>query len=72
MIVALRKPSAWGRKGQAIAFAVGVHVLVLVITVAGAYSGTYGLGTQYVLGREVRPFRRLIAAQAIFRREVFL
>ena len=39
---------------------------------AGAYSGTYGLGTQYVLGQEVRPFRRLVAAQAIFRREVFL
>ena len=27
----LRKPSTWGRKTQAIVFAVGVHVLVLVV-----------------------------------------
>ena len=35
------------------------------------YSGPYGLGRQFALGREVRPFRRLIRAQAVFRREVF-
>lgn len=38
----------------------------------GPYSGTYGLGEQYVLGQSVRPFRRLITAQAMFRREVYL
>lgn len=38
----------------------------------GPYSGTYGLGEHLALGGSVRPFRRLIAAQAIFRREVFL
>ena len=39
---------------------------------AGPYSGTYGLGAQFVLGQTVRPFRRLVTAQALFRREVFL
>lgn len=38
----------------------------------GPYSGTFGLGEQAVLGERVRPFRRLVAAQALFRREVFL
>lgn len=41
-------------------------------TGAGAYSGTYGLGEHLALGQSLRPFRRLISAQAIFRREVFL
>jgi hypothetical protein len=37
----------------------------------GPYAGPYGLGRQLALaGRVVRPFRRLVAAQAIFRREV--
>jgi hypothetical protein len=37
----------------------------------GAYAGAYGLGRQFALaGRTVRPFRKLISAQAIFRREV--
>lgn len=35
------------------------------------YAGPYGLGKQFALGKEVRPFRRVIAAQAVFRREVF-
>ena len=35
------------------------------------YSGASGLGFQYAAGRVVRPFRRLISAQAIYRREVF-
>ena len=35
------------------------------------YSGPYGLGRQYALGHEVRPFRRLLSGQAMFRREVF-
>ena len=38
---------------------------------AGTYSGQYGLGTQYAWGKSVRPFRSLISAQAIYRREVF-
>ena len=37
----------------------------------GAYAGPYGLGRQFALaGRTVRPFRKLISAQAIYRREV--
>lgn len=38
---------------------------------AGPYAGTFGLGRLYALGREVRPVRKLLSAQAIFRREVF-
>lgn len=37
----------------------------------GPYSGTFGLGEHLALGQRIRPFRRLIAAQAVFRREVF-
>lgn len=37
----------------------------------GPYSGPHGLGRQYALaGKTVRPFRKLISAQAIYRREV--
>lgn len=36
----------------------------------GPYAGELGLGAQRVLGREVRPFRKLITGQASFRREV--
>jgi hypothetical protein len=39
---------------------------------AGPYSGPYGLGKAYALNREVRPFRRLITSQAVFRREAML
>lgn len=36
------------------------------------YSGAYGLGSFYAMGTgPVRPFRRLISAQAMFRREVY-
>jgi len=39
---------------------------------AGAYVGPVGLGRQFALaGSTVRPFRKLISAQAIYRREVF-
>lgn len=45
---------------------------------AGTYGGQYGLGAQGALGsqaltggRAVRPYRRVISAQAIYRREVF-
>ena len=38
---------------------------------AGPYAGAYGLGRLYVAGEEVRPVRKLLSAQAIFRREVF-
>lgn len=37
----------------------------------GPYAGTYGLGRQFALGRDVRPFRKLVSGQAVFRREVF-
>jgi hypothetical protein len=38
----------------------------------GAYAGVYGLGRQLALaGRVVRPFRKLVSAQAIQHREVF-
>jgi hypothetical protein len=37
----------------------------------GPYAGPYGLGRLYALGTEVRPFRRLVSGQALFRREVF-
>jgi TadE-like protein len=41
-------------------------------TAVGAYAGPFGLGRQLALaGQTVRPFRKLISAQAIFRREVF-
>lgn len=45
---------------------------------AGTYGGQFGLGAQGALGsqdltggRPVRPYRRVISAQAIYRREVF-
>ena len=37
----------------------------------GPYGGSYGLGAQGAWGKTVRPFRRVISAQAIYRREVF-
>lgn len=36
------------------------------------YGGTYGLGNQYAWLTQVRPFRRVISAEAVARREVFL
>jgi hypothetical protein len=38
---------------------------------AGPYTGPYGLGKLYSFAEEVRPFRRLLSAQQVFRREVF-
>lgn len=38
---------------------------------SGTYGGDFGLGAQGALGRQVRPFRRVISAQAIYRREIF-
>lgn len=38
---------------------------------AGTHGGKYGLGAQGVMGQTVRPYRRVISAQAIYRREVF-
>ena len=35
------------------------------------YNGDYGLGQQYAWAKTVRPYRSLISAQAIYRREVF-
>jgi hypothetical protein len=37
----------------------------------GTYDGDRGLGNQQAFGKIVRPFRRLISAQAIYRREVY-
>ena len=37
----------------------------------GPTSGTYGLGKQLAFGTEVRPFRKVISVQAVFRREVY-
>lgn len=37
----------------------------------GAYAGSAGLGRQLALAQTVRPFRKVLAAQAVFRREVF-
>ncbi len=37
----------------------------------GTYGGTYGLGRQGVLNNTVRPYRKALATQAIYRREVF-
>jgi hypothetical protein len=36
------------------------------------YSGTFGLGSMRVLGKDVRPWRRVISVEAAFRRELFL
>ena len=41
-------------------------------TGAGPYSGSLGLGELKAFGLSVRPFRRLVAAQALFRRELIL
>ena len=38
---------------------------------AGTYGGEYGLGVQGAFGQMVRPYRRVISAQAIYRREIF-
>ena len=35
------------------------------------YAGPNGLGIQFAATKNVRPFRRLMSAQAIYRREVF-
>jgi TadE-like protein len=40
-------------------------------SIAGAYAGSFGLGSLQILGDEVRPWRKILMAQAIFRREVF-
>lgn len=40
--------------------------------IAGTYAGPYGLGRQLAFaGQTVRPYRRLVSAQSIHRREVF-
>lgn len=38
----------------------------------GAYGGSAGLGQTLAQGRTVRPFRRVLSAQAVFRRELAL
>jgi hypothetical protein len=37
----------------------------------GAYGGKYGLGNLHAMNAVVRPFRRLISSQSLFRREVY-
>ena len=41
------------------------------VSAFNTHAGPYGLGVTLALGRELRPFRRLITSQALFRREVF-
>ena len=38
---------------------------------SGTYGGAYGLGQQGALGEPLRPYRTVVSAQAIYRREVF-
>lgn len=38
---------------------------------AGPYAGTFGLGRQFALTAEVRPWRRVVSGQMIMRRETF-
>lgn len=38
---------------------------------SGTYGGKFGLGAQGAFGQIVRPYRRVITAQAIYRREIF-
>jgi hypothetical protein len=45
--------------------------LLDVPTSAPMYAGPFGLGEQLAFGKTVRPFRKLVTAQALFRREVF-
>jgi hypothetical protein len=49
----------------------GVGNPVVSAWVFGASSGLYGLGTQAAWVKVIRPYRSLISAQAIYRREVF-
>jgi hypothetical protein len=37
----------------------------------GPYAGLYGLGQQAAFATPVRPFRRVVSAQAVYRREIF-
>lgn len=45
--------------------------LIGVGTDMGAYAGPQGLGKLWCMDKQVRPFRRLISAQSLFRREVY-
>jgi hypothetical protein len=42
-----------------------------VPTASPVYSGPYGLGSQSAFAQNVRPYRKLLCLQAIYRREVF-
>ena len=57
--------------GVAVSVAAESDPLNFTSTTIGTYSGPYGLGSQEALTEQVRPFRRLLSAQSIFRREVF-
>ncbi len=37
----------------------------------GPYAGPYALGRHFALGKSVRPYRKLLTSQAIYRREVY-
>ncbi len=49
----------------------GTSMPVMSGNLYGPNTGTYGLGDQAALGKQVRPFRKVLSAQAIYRREVF-
>lgn len=47
------------------------YTLVDASSGAGVYAGKYGLGSLSALNVQVRPYRKLISAQGVYRREVF-
>jgi len=44
---------------------------VILDPVEDLYGGDKGLGRQYAWGKQVRPFRRIVSGQAVYRREVY-
>lgn len=48
----------------------GQPILADPDTPVGTYTGANGMGAQYALGGKVLPYRRVLTAQSIFRREV--
>ena len=44
--------------------------LITGVDPEGPYGGTFGLGRLFLFGEQVRPYRRLLTAQCLFRREL--
>ncbi len=49
----------------------GYTLIVAANSGSGPHAGKAGLGRLFAMGKTVRPFRRTLTAQAIYRREVF-